>query len=349
MKKLSIVVFMFIFITSLSSCSKKQGEVSSDKKASTDTEAVNKDNKSVQGDTKRAKDDLVFFGRWDGKKIIVDDYYKYSSNEKLVDSTGAGYDLYGSGLKEVIGKYQKYDEKTAEYYFDEYKPEFESYTSFKKGDKVYISSRGGVYPAEISGYYINLDDMIGAGTIFYATVNPPREAKFEENEIVVCSFNGSMKQINGKGVTNQQVIDEFKGFLIPKLKGVMVSEYDDKGQPKNKPLTKISNEEIKMFEGNFTGRGNNEFLVSVRVQNDFTNFTSLIYIMDTEGKVISEFIPLTVNNFTFSHADGVIDINGDGVLEIITYDGYYEGGGYNLNKNNGGLWKALTTGFVFGV
>jgi hypothetical protein len=158
-----------------------------------------------------------------------------------------------------------------------------------------------------------------------------------------------MSAVNRKGVTNQTIIDDFKKLVMPKLKGVAISEYNDKGEPRTVPLTKISNEDIKIFEGSFTGKGKGEFLVSIRIYNDFTNFTSFIYIMDAEGKVISEFIPLAVNNFTFSMAEGVVDMNGDGVLEVITYDGYYEGGGYNLNKYNGGLWKALTTGFVFGV
>ncbi|HRE11947.1 MAG TPA: hypothetical protein PK605_13200 [Ignavibacteria bacterium] len=345
-KYLSFFLFFILLSVSLVSCTKKPGETSgeSDKKSAGDTH---------HNQTKKindvSSDERVFFGRYDGKKIIIDDYYKYSSNEKLMDSTGAGYDLYGGDLKAIIGKYGKSDEQTPEYFFDDFKPEFEKYTSFKTGDKIYISGSGGVFPAQISGYYINMDDMIGAGTIFYAAVNPPKEMKLEDNEIVVCTYNSNMSALNRKGVTNQSIIDEFKGYVMPKLKGVTVSEYNDKGEPKTKQLEKISNEDIKIFEGSFTGKDKNEFLVSVRLQNDFTNFTSLVYVMDGEGKVISEFVPLAVNNFTFSLAEGIIDINGDGVFEVITYDGYYEGGGYSLNKYNGGLWKTLTTGFVFGV
>jgi hypothetical protein len=329
------------------SCTKKSDNTGgNDKTAQTNPDQDRSQNKTG-GST---PSDTSFFGRWDGKRIIVDDYYKYSANEKLMsDTTGMGYDMYGNKLKELIGKYTKYDEKQTEYFFDDYKPEFDAYTSFKKGNKIYISSSSGVYSADITGFYINLDDMIGAGTVFYTMVTPPTGAKFDENEIVVCSFNNNMSAVNRKGVTNQTIIDDFKKLVMPKLKGVTISEYDDKGQPRTKPLEKISNEDIKIFEGSFTSKGRSEFLVSVRLQNDFTTFTSLIYVMDAEGKVISEFIPLAVNNFTFSMAEGIVDINGDGIHEVITYDGYYEGGGYNLNKYNGGLWKALTTGFVFGV
>mgnify|MGYP001214778941 CR=1 FL=1 len=325
------------------SCTKKNDDTGKNDKTQQTGEVSQ--NKSAG----RQVSDTVFFGRWDGKRVIVDDYYKYNSNESLRDSTGEGYDKYGSRLKDIIGKYQKYDEKQVEYFFDDFKPEFADYTSFKKSDKVYISASSGVYTAEVTGYYINMDDMIGAGTIFYAMVTPTAGAKFDENEIVVCSFNNNMSAVNRKGVTNQTVIDDFKKLVMPKLKGVTVSEYNDKGEQKTVPLTKIQNEDIKIFEGSFTAKGKNEFLVSVRLYNDFTSFTSFIYVMDTEGKVISEFISLAVNNFTFSMAEGVIDMNGDGLLDVITYDGYYEGGAYNLNKYNGGLWKTLTTGFVFGV
>jgi hypothetical protein len=347
--KNSVVILLFIIIFTSVSCGKKQEDTANDKKLTPDTPLTKQDVKTSQSDPKTQNSDKVFFGRWDGKILIIEDNYKFSANENFTDTTGAGYDTYGNDLKNIIGKYQKYDDQTREYYFDDYKPEFEKYTSLKKGDKIFISSRSGVYPAEITGYYINMDDMIGAGAVFYASVKQPAGAKFEENEIVVCSFNSNMKTITGKGVTNQQMLDQFKGFVIPKLKGITVMEYDNKGNESTHKVTSLKNDDIRLFNGNFTGKSDNEFLVSVLLRNDFTNFTSLIFVMNSDGKILSELSPLAANNFTFSQVDGIVDINGDGTWEIITNDGYYEGGGYNLQKYNGGLYKVLTTGFVFGV
>lgn len=339
-----ILIFTALFIFTSVSCSKKLDENKSNQKLSPDTPVTTK-----KKDDTSPVNDLVCFGRWDGKKIIADDYSKYSANEKFMDSTGMGYELYGNDLKAIIGKYLKYDEQKYEYYFDDYKPEFEKYTSFKIGDKVFVSASSGVYETEVKGYYINLDDMIGAGTIFYAILYPPPAVKFDENEIVVCSFSSNTKPVNRKGITNKDVKSQFKAFILPKLKGIKKTEYDDKGKESVKQIKSLNDEEFKLYEGNFTGSGNNEFLVSVNLSNDFTNFTSLIFVMDGEGKILSEMTPLAANSFTFSQAEGITDINGDGIMEIITYDGYYEGGGYNLHKYNGGLFKTLTTGFVFGV
>lgn len=346
MKRYISYLMLFVILTApFTACTKKNNgpEQTSDKTSKENSE----NGKSLKKE--HSESDTVFFGRWDGKKIVIDDYYKFSANEQVNDSTGAGYDLYGNKLKDIIKKYATYNENFPDYYFSENKPEFAEYTSFTIGEKVFISGASGVYPAQVSGYYVNLDDMIGAGTVFYAVVIPPKEMKLEENEIVAVSFNNNISAINRKGVTNKSVIDDFKGYIMPKLKGVTVSDYDDKGQAITHKLENISYADIKVFQGSFTGKDKDEFLVSVKLQNDFTNFTSLIYVMDSEGKVISEFMPLAVNNFTFGMAEGVMDINGDGQLEVITYDGYYEGGGYNMNKYNGGLWKLITTGFVFGV
>lgn len=347
-KYFAYLLSVVILCSVITACSKKNDEpvVNTDKKTQNDSSGV-KSNKKVND---RPVSDTVYFGMWNGKQIIIDDYYKYAANEKLTnDNTGEGYEKYGGDFKALLQKLGVYDEKKSEYYFEDFKPEFANYTNLRKGDNLYISTRSGVYPAEVTGFFINLDDMIGSGTVFYAAVNAPNGAKLDENEIVVCSFNNNMKPVNRTGITNQQMLDEFKGYLIPKLKGVKVQEYDDKGNESTHSLSSLKNDDIKLFEGNFTGKGNNEYLVSVNFRNDFTNFTSAVYIMDGSGKILAELSPLAKNNFTFSKADGIIDMNGDGVWEVITEDGYYEGGGYNFHKYKNGTFETLTTGFLFGV
>ncbi len=348
--KIYILLIAALFILISASCSKKNDGNNSGNNSSQNSVEENSDKKDGNNNLSQSQqNEIVYLGKWDGKRVIVEDNYRFSANENIKDTTGAGYDNYCQSLKDIINKYQKLNDLKYEYFFDDFKPEFEKYTGFKKGDKINVSANNGVYSAEIAGYYINMDDIIGGGIVFYAYVNAPAGAKFEENEVMVCSQNNHLKKMNNKSVTNQQVLDKFKEYLLPKLKGINSARFDDKGEQISGPVTKLTNEEIKLFEGSFTAAGKNEFLVGVKLQNDFTNFTSLIYIMDEDGKIISEHSPLAVNNFTFGSVDAVVDINGDGILEIMTYDGYYEGGTYNLWKYNGGLFKVITSGFSFGV
>ncbi|MBE2217734.1 MAG: hypothetical protein IAE90_06000 [Ignavibacteria bacterium] len=350
MGKITIYLLVSLFCINAFSCSKISGQKESGDRTITDSSSKKQgEQPSKSGGFDRQVSDTVFFGRWDGKRLILEDYYKYEENEKKMEQNPESYDLYGDKLKELVKKYSSYDEKNPEYSFKEFKPEFAAYTTLKIGDKVYVSCKSGVYAAEVSGYYLNFDDLIGAGSVFYAELRLPQEAQLEQDEIVVCSFNNNMKAVTAGGVTSQDVLDKFKSYLLPKLKGVKVSTYDDKGNESIKPLSKLANEEIKVFKGNFTASGSDQYLVSILLRNDFTNFTSAVFVMNEEGKILAELSPLTANNFTFSQPEMTVDFNGDGILEIITNDGYYEGGGYNFHKFENRKFKTLTTGFLFGV
>lgn len=350
MRKIFVYLAVTLFCINVFSCSKNSGQKESGERTITDSSSQKQgEMSSKNGGVERQVSDTVFFGRWDGKRLILEDYYKYSENEKKMEQNPENYDLYGDKLKELVKKYSTYNEQNPEYSFKEFKPEFAQYTNLRIGDRVYVSAKSGVYAAEVSGYYMNFDDLIGAGAVFYAELRLPHDASLENDEIVVCSFNNNMKAVSTGGVTSQDVLDKFKSYLLPKLKGVKVTEYDDKGKETTKTLSKLANEEIKVFKGNFTSSGNDEYLVSVLLRNDFTNFTSAVYVMNAEGKILTELSPLAANNFTFSQPEMTVDFNGDGVLEIVTNDGYYEGGGYNFHKFENGKFKTLTTGFVFGV
>jgi hypothetical protein len=347
MAKYLFICLLNLTIIGISSCSKKSGETS--KVDSTGLASGDKTSTSGDKSAPSTISDTVFFGQWNGKKIIIEDNYKYQQNEKaMTDKEGSDYFAYSEKLKELVKKYASYNEQTYEYYFPEYKPEFAVYTSLKPGQVIFTSSAGGVQSAKINGYYINLDDMIGGGAIFYATADKPEGTAFEEREMIVCSFNSSMTRVNKTGVADQPTIDKFKGYIMPKLKDVKISDYEGNKEV-TKPFKELKNEDVKIFKGNFTGSGSAEYLVGVRVNNTATSFTNVIYIMDESGKVLNEFTQFVTNNWTYSMPEMTIDFNGDGIDEVVTNDGYYEGAGYNLHKYHGGLFKVLTTGFTFGV
>ena len=348
---LKISVLLLFIMLSSASCTKKSGEtlktdsISSDKNSQTEKKSTgeNSGNQTVSNDS-------VFFGQWNGKKLIIEDFYRYSELEKkFTDAEGKGYDGYTDKLKAIVNKYSKFNEQVPEYYFTEFKEEFAPFTSLRPGRKIYVSAKGGVFTTQITGYLINFDDMIGSGVIFYAVADMPHDITLEERDLTIISFNSSMSKTEFTGVTDQALLDKFKSYIMPKLKDVMIYDYDAKGKEISSKLKEIRNEEIKIFKGNFTGKDNNEYLVGVNIRNNATNFSSAIWVMDENGKLIREFKPLETNSFTFGELNCVMDYNGDGVLEVITNDGYYEGGGYNFHKFSGGEFKTITTGFIFGV
>jgi hypothetical protein len=318
-----------------------------------------KENTSGTGDTNNTftkvepvkTSDTVFFGEWNGKQIIIEDNYKFAENEKNAsnDPKANSYDMYGEKLKDILKKLGVYKESKYEYYIEEQVPEFLGYSNLKIGDKIFISSAGGVYPAEVNGYYINFDDIIGSGAIFYATAEKPIDADLASKELVVVSYNNNMSKSNVLGISEQPVKDKFKSFVLPLFKDVKVTEYNDAGKEINRKVDSIRNDEIKIFKGNFTGTGSHEYLTGVTIRDGSTHFTSAIFIIDESGKIIKELSKLEVRGFTYSTPYMTVDMNGDGILEIITNDGYYEGGGYNFHRFKDGEFKPVTSGFIFGV
>lgn len=311
--------------------------------------------KSTDGKTEDKKQphasiDSVFFAEWNGKKIMIEDNYRYSENEKkMTQETGSDYGAYGEKIKELVKKYGKYNEQSYDFYLPEYQPEFAEYTSLHPKRKMFLSTTTGTYPVDINGYYVNMDDMIGGGVVMYATGDMPQGVTVEERELMLCSYNGSMGKLM-KQSADRQLIDKFAAFVMPKLKGLKQNIYNEKTQQEEtKEISKLADEDIKVFKGSFTGADKDEYLVGVKFNNEATSFTSGAWIMDASGNVVKEVSALTPNNFTYSWPYMIVDFNGDGMFEIISDDGYYEGGGYNFLKYDGSAYKVMTTGFVFGV
>lgn len=109
-KYFAYLLSVVILCSVITACSKKNDEpvVNTDKKTQNDSPSV-KSNKKVND---RPVSDTVYFGMWNGKQIIIDDYYKYAANEKLTnDNTGEGYEKYGGDFKALLQKLGVYDEK----------------------------------------------------------------------------------------------------------------------------------------------------------------------------------------------------------------------------------------------
>ncbi len=168
---LSCLLCIIILSSHLLACTKKSDELTLKGDKISQSDSQGNINKKVN---EQPQSDKVYFGMWTGSRLLIDDFYKFNENENFKgDTTGEGYGKYRGDFRDLLKKYGMFDEQKSEYFFDEAKPEFSSFTTFKKGDKLFVSTSKGVYACEVNGFVIDLNYEVGAGTIFYPTLNLP--------------------------------------------------------------------------------------------------------------------------------------------------------------------------------
>ncbi len=70
--------------------------------------------------------------------------------------------------------------------------------------------------------------------------------------------------------------------------------------------------------------------------------------MDSDGNITSKPSALA-QDFSYTKSIGTLDTDGDGALEIIIENGYYEGSGYELWKYTKDGYISIANGFTWGV
>jgi len=104
-----------------------------------------------------------------------------------------------------------------------------------------------------------------------------------------------------------------------------------------------------MLPGSYTSSGAKEYIAGYTKRQSFDNFAYYIIIVNDKGGLVKVFADIVKDSFTFETVIGVVDVNGDGIYEVLTEDGYYEGSGYNLHNLEGKEYKTIASGFFFGV
>lgn len=306
--------------------------------------------------------EAVYFAQSIGDKgIILEDHITTHNNADSWGKSqyGMNYEGYTNYIKDIVKKYSAYNDTVREYFLTDYKPEFEKLTNIKIGDRFYISSEKDVYLSEVTGYYIRMDDEIGGGNIFYELLTNPKESNeadvsFSEYELLVCTKNGNMSKIDRTGITDASARNNFKKLIIPKLKKVKVMDPNSRAN-KWDLLLSIDDEDLKIFSAPLTNAAGSDGkllplnLLSFAKAVAPTEFASGVWILDETGKVLKEFSKLKEKDFNYMKVTGIVDIDGDGIYEIITEDGYYEGAGYGLWKFNKDKFDYIASGFAFGV
>jgi hypothetical protein len=286
----------------------------------------------------RAQEKVYFAKPIDSRGFIIEDHISSKNNIDFWGKPeyGMDYDKYTSYVRDIVKKYSSYNDSVREYYIEGWKDEFSHFTDIKPGARFYISSGDNVWEAEVNGYYINLDDEIYGGVMFYPIVDYKGRVKLPDYELVVCSHNKKISRIHNKGTADKNIGNTIKSKLLPLVKGLTYSDWEGDKEKKHK-VKSIADDEIKIFKLNSAGE-DDEYLVSYTKRLNFDNYASAVFIMDEDGNITAKPSDLT-SGFTYTKSIGIVDTDGDGMYEIIIESGYYEGAGYEL-------WKYIKDGFI---
>ena len=304
---------------------------------------VNKDNPESSDKTEKVSTDInkdnIYIGRTDEVGILIEDNRTHQKDKEFDFEDVNGYTNYFNFIREIA---KKYNGDEIEVTINEYKPEFSRLTDLKLNDKLYIATENEVLEGEIARYYINTDDEIGSGNMFYSVADVPNALLLKTDMVVIASKDKISSPINAKKVTEASVIDKAMEVMNPKTKGLKMTDFE--GNLEQEVDVKLSSEDFTAI-----ALENGDYVVGFNKRLNFDTYISCIFIMNTGGEVTNWIENFTEPKFDYTTLMGVIDLNGDGNLEYLVETGYYEGAGYGLYKSNNGVLEAIATGFFFGV
>ena len=293
-----------------------------------------------------SQSETIYFGALlEDKSIILEDQYTFQKNQDSWGKSeyGMNYENYYKYIDNIVKSYvSNYNEIIYEYTLKFHVQEMDKLTNIKIGDKFYVASESGVYNSEVIGYRVDLEDMIGSGIVFYSLLNKVSD---DEQKIVLVSTSNTISKMFWEEISDKTTVNNIKKTLLSKVKHIKVTEGEDAG----KKISSIKDDELTILKGSFTLKDAEEYLVSWCKRISFDSYACVTYVMDENGKIIKTVFKLREKEFYFTKASAICDINGDGICEIITEEGYYEGHGWGLWKFDGEELNLVTSGFYFGV
>jgi hypothetical protein len=115
------------------------------------------------------------------------------------------------------------------------------------------------------------------------------------------------------------------------------------------PLTELKPPEIKILTGNFLSSGFSEYLISYFQRISYRAYTSGVFVSDEKGNILKKVFDITPADFNYSRVVGIVDINSDGIDELLTESGYFEGNRYELWKYSQAGFSKITCAFDWGL
>lgn len=292
-----------------------------------------------------AQSDSVFICKVDdNNNILLEDHLTREKNQDTSKDPFMYYDRYSQSIIDMLINLGLYNENKSIYNFDKDNIAFEQYSNIRIGDVFYLATSAKVYTVKAIGYKIFLEDVSGAGNIFYVVLENPEPSGTGKGTVCIASKNPNIRTLDTTGVTDPKIIDKFQNIinnLIPE-KSINAEDF-------------TPYQTLKIFSGQFVDqirmpqRPVKQYLVSFLKKTGLETYSCLVNIFDEDGVLLKELVPVQIDSFDFRDAIGIIDVNGDGKQEILTEWGYYEGWGLELFRLEGEKYISIADGFFFGL
>jgi len=250
------------------------------------------------------------------------------------------YMLRETALQKVSKKATGKDIIDSQLVFRAKQSEFSPYTNLAIGDKFYISFPDKTIEAPVSFYSVTNTPYSGYELHSVMDIPPGINipAMDYSKNVTVCTKNKNCSAVNYENLNDNAVLQTIKNSLSKYTNSIKVIEdYPDEAP------------EYIIIKGSFISPGSTEYAVSYVKRLSFDRYASGVFIVSENGEKITEVISFLKSDFNYNKLNAIVDYNGDGLYELLTENGYYEGAGYQLWKYSSPSFIMITTGFNWGV
>jgi len=297
-------------------------------------------------------DDKVYIGMTNTSNTVLLEDNSFSYNESLWQKDEYGY-TYQNYIEFIINFTEKNPGETdtnGNLTYWKYYPEFEKLTDIRIGDKYYVSTFTGVYEATVTGYVIHPDDSYINSNMFYVLLDVKNDKPLETGKEAIISTFAYITILRGEGKKETEQHNKGLDVIRNNTIGKKFISLDEEGNNEiKKEFTDFNNNDFRIFKGSFTETDTEQFFANFSQRFSFMYYINTSYIINNNGEIIFKVLEAEDKDFNYYIVKGIIDIDKDGIDEVLIDIGYYEGTGLFLHKYSGNGYKIIAEGFIAGV